>query len=77
MKAYLLLLLLLPLCSAKQFSIQCYGQDFHMVDNMLLDCSSDIKQACYTKDNGEKGCIQLEYCSKPGWDCCHTNGCNA
>ncbi|XP_053189623.1 uncharacterized protein wu:fj16a03 [Scomber japonicus] len=78
MKAYLLLLLLLPLCSAqKKFSIECYGHDFLMVNNLLLHCSSKMEQACYTKDNGEKGCVRLEFCSRPGWTCCHTDRCNA
>ncbi|XP_042288607.1 uncharacterized protein wu:fj16a03 [Thunnus thynnus] len=78
MKCYLLLLLLLPLCSgAQKFHIECYGQDFLMVDNMLLQCSSKVQQACYTKDNGEKGCTRLEFCSRPGWSCCHTSRCNA
>ncbi|KAM8737914.1 uncharacterized protein AB9X84_021013 [Acanthopagrus schlegelii] len=76
MKVYLVLLLLLPLCSAKDFHIQCYGEDFLMVNNMLLDCRSKVQQACYTRDNGEKGCITLDRCSSPGWTCCHSNGCN-
>ncbi|XP_075941495.1 uncharacterized protein LOC142943712 [Anarhichas minor] len=50
MKVYLLLLLLLPLCSA-DFTIQCYGEDFLMVNNMLLDCSGPVQQACYTRDS--------------------------
>uniref|UniRef100_A0A7N9AMU6 Uncharacterized protein n=1 Tax=Mastacembelus armatus TaxID=205130 RepID=A0A7N9AMU6_9TELE len=77
MKVYLLLLLLLPLCTAKEFYIECYGEDFLMVNNLLLQCASKVQQACYTRNNGEKGCIQLDYCSKPGWTCCHTNRCNA
>ncbi|XP_060943572.1 uncharacterized protein wu:fj16a03 [Limanda limanda] len=77
MKFYLLLLLLLPLLSAQQFSIQCYGEDFLMVNHLLLDCSSADKQACYTRDNGEKGCTRLENCSRSGWTCCHTSRCNA
>ncbi|XP_038586243.1 uncharacterized protein wu:fj16a03 isoform X2 [Micropterus salmoides] len=52
MKVYLLLLLLLPLCSAKQFHIQCHGEDFLMVNNMLLDCTSKVQQACYTRGPG-------------------------
>ncbi|XP_047458286.1 uncharacterized protein wu:fj16a03 [Mugil cephalus] len=75
MKFYLLLLLLLPLCSAR-FDIECYGRDFLMLDD-VLHCSSKIQQACYTRDNGEKGCTTLKHCSKPGWTCCHTNRCNA
>ncbi|CAI5655182.1 uncharacterized protein wu:fj16a03 [Oreochromis aureus] len=77
MKAYLLLLLLIPLCSAEQFYIECYGQDFLMVNNQLLQCTGKVQQACYTRDNGDKGCTRLEFCSRPGWSCCHTNRCNA
>ncbi|XP_035028661.2 uncharacterized protein wu:fj16a03 [Hippoglossus stenolepis] len=77
MKLYLLLLLLLPLFSAQQFSIDCYGEDFLMVNNQLLQCSSADQQACYTRDNGEKGCTRLENCSRKGWTCCHSNRCNA
>ncbi|XP_070833170.1 uncharacterized protein [Chaetodon trifascialis] len=78
MKCYLvLLLLLLPLCSAEQFHIQCYGDDFLMVTNLLQDCSGKVQQACYTRDNKEKGCTQLENCSRPGWNCCFTDRCNA
>ncbi|XP_059215846.1 uncharacterized protein wu:fj16a03 [Centropristis striata] len=75
MKAYLLLLLLLPLCSGEH-SIRCYGQDFLQVNNLLLDCNSAVQQACYSRVNGEKGCTRLENCSKKGWTCCHTDGCN-
>ncbi|KAK2824757.1 hypothetical protein Q5P01_021932 [Channa striata] len=75
MKVYLLLLLLLPLCSAERFHIKCYGHDFLTV-NQVLDCSSKEQQACYTRDNGEKGCTRLSLCSKPGWNCCHTDLCN-
>ncbi|XP_037618973.1 short neurotoxin 1 [Sebastes umbrosus] len=78
MKVYLLLLLLLPaICSAQKFNIQCYGEDFLNVNNMLLTCTSKVRQACYTRDNGEKGCTLEHNCSKPGWTCCHTNQCNA
>ncbi|XP_051251699.1 uncharacterized protein wu:fj16a03 [Dicentrarchus labrax] len=77
MKVYLLLLLLLPLCSAEQHYIKCYGQDFLMVNNMLLDCTSRVKQACFTRNNGEKGCTRLDKCSDPGWTCCYTDLCNA
>ncbi|XP_039995543.1 uncharacterized protein wu:fj16a03 [Xiphias gladius] len=77
MKFYLLLLLLLPLCSAQQFHIECYGQDFLMVNNQLLQCSSKVQQACYTRDNGEKGCTTLDNCSRDGWTCCTNNHCNA
>ncbi|KAK5854468.1 hypothetical protein PBY51_015530 [Eleginops maclovinus] len=79
MRAYLLLvLLLLPLCSgAPKFSIRCYGEDFLMVRNMPLDCTGKVLQACYTRDNREKGCTRLELCNQPGWSCCHTDLCNA
>ncbi|KAM7409200.1 hypothetical protein PAMA_002748 [Pampus argenteus] len=77
MKGYLLMLLLLPLCSAQKFHIECYGQDFLMVNNLLLQCTSKVQQACYSKDNGEKGCIRLELCSQPGWSCCYSDRCNA
>ncbi|XP_069033293.1 uncharacterized protein [Embiotoca jacksoni] len=76
MKFYLLLLLLLPLCSAQKFYIECYGEDFLMVNNQLLQCQGKEKQACYTRDNGEKGCTRLENCSRLGWVCCHSNRCN-
>uniref|UniRef100_A0A3P9PFE5 Uncharacterized protein n=1 Tax=Poecilia reticulata TaxID=8081 RepID=A0A3P9PFE5_POERE len=76
MKVYLLLLLLLPLCSAQRFHISCYGEDFLMVNNLLLQCTGKVQQACYTRDNGEKGCTRLENCSRPGWTCCHTDRCN-
>uniref|UniRef100_A0AAQ5XQH6 Uncharacterized protein n=1 Tax=Amphiprion ocellaris TaxID=80972 RepID=A0AAQ5XQH6_AMPOC len=88
MKFYLLLLLLLPLCSgtltpvtlyteAQQHYIECYGHDFLMVNNQLLQCTGKVQQVCYTRDNGEKGCTRLENCSRPGWNCCNTNSCNA
>ncbi|XP_069579879.1 uncharacterized protein [Brachyistius frenatus] len=77
MKFYLLLLLLLPLCSARKFYIECYGEDFLMVNNQLLQCQGKEKQACYTRDNGEKGCTPLVNCSRLGWVCCHSNHCNA
>ncbi|XP_035461942.1 uncharacterized protein wu:fj16a03 [Scophthalmus maximus] len=73
----LLLLLLLPICSAQQFNIECYGEDFYMVNNQLLTCSGGEQQACYTRDNGEKGCTRVKNCSKDGWNCCHSNRCNA
>ncbi|KAF3707845.1 hypothetical protein EXN66_Car001018 [Channa argus] len=76
MKIYLLLLLLLPLCSGEQSHIKCYGQDFLMVNNVVLDCSSKVKQACYTRDNGEKGCALPRLCSRTGWTCCYTDLCN-
>ncbi|XP_040906120.1 uncharacterized protein wu:fj16a03 [Toxotes jaculatrix] len=77
MKLYLLLLLLLPLCSAQQFHIQCFGHDFLMLNNQPLKCNGKFQQACYTRDSGEKGCTMLENCSRIGWTCCHTNFCNA
>ncbi|XP_037829495.1 uncharacterized protein wu:fj16a03 [Kryptolebias marmoratus] len=80
MKVYLLLLLLLlPLCLAsdQQFKIECYGEDFLMVNNLLLQCTGKVQQACYTRQTGEKGCTRLENCSQPGWTCCHTDRCNA
>ncbi|KAM4592089.1 uncharacterized protein PAE49_020811 [Odontesthes bonariensis] len=77
MKYYLLLLLLLPLCTAQKHHIKCYGHDFLMLTNQQLDCKSKVQQACYTRDNGEKGCTRLDLCSRPGWSCCHTNLCNA
>ncbi|XP_074531486.1 uncharacterized protein LOC141794839 [Halichoeres trimaculatus] len=77
MKVYLLLLLLVvPLCSAKKHTIHCYGHDHLMLTNLLMECTSDVEQACFTKANGEKGCIQTPYCSKPEWNCCYTDRCN-
>ncbi|XP_034148437.1 uncharacterized protein wu:fj16a03 [Esox lucius] len=76
MKAYLVLLLLLPLCTADHH-IECYGEDFLMLRNQLLKCSSKTEQACYTRKSGEKGCARLEFCSRPGWTCCYQNRCNA
>uniref|UniRef100_A0A3B4UJ08 Uncharacterized protein n=1 Tax=Seriola dumerili TaxID=41447 RepID=A0A3B4UJ08_SERDU len=75
MKAYLLLLLLLPLC--EQHHIECYGEDFFMVNNQLLHCTGKVQQACYTRDNGEKGCTRMANCARAGWTCCQTNRCNA
>uniref|UniRef100_A0A3Q2W7Z3 Uncharacterized protein n=1 Tax=Haplochromis burtoni TaxID=8153 RepID=A0A3Q2W7Z3_HAPBU len=63
MKAYLLLLLLIPLCSAEQFYIECYGQDFLMVNNQLLQCTGKVQQACYTR--GES--FRTGVCSKSVW----------
>ncbi|KAG8000406.1 hypothetical protein GBF38_002883 [Nibea albiflora] len=54
MKVYLLLLLLLPAICSADFNIQCYGEDFLNVNNMLLDCGGKVQQACYTKDNGRE-----------------------
>ncbi|KAM7385994.1 hypothetical protein PAMP_002022 [Pampus punctatissimus] len=76
MKGYLLMLLLLSLCSAQKFHIRCFGQDFLMVNNLLLQCTSKVPQACYSRDSGEKGCTRLDLCSKSGWKCCYTDGCN-
>ncbi|TMS01658.1 hypothetical protein E3U43_003022 [Larimichthys crocea] len=77
MKVYLLLLILLPAICSADFNIQCYGEDFLNVNNMLLDCAGKVQQACYTRDNGEKGCVRLEHCSRKGWNCCYTDRCNA
>uniref|UniRef100_A0A667XKU9 Uncharacterized protein n=1 Tax=Myripristis murdjan TaxID=586833 RepID=A0A667XKU9_9TELE len=74
MKAFFLLLLLLPLCTA-QYNIECYGKDYLMVDNML-QCSGRVRQVCYTRDTGERGCTRLEFCSNEGWKCCFTDRCN-
>ncbi|KAJ8250629.1 hypothetical protein COCON_G00225510 [Conger conger] len=77
-KAWLALLLLLPLCAAQQeYYIECIGEDFLFVRNDLLRCKSKVPQACYTKGKGDKGCTTLEFCSRPGWTCCYTNRCNA
>ncbi|XP_074789914.1 uncharacterized protein LOC109889832 [Oncorhynchus kisutch] len=76
MRAYLVLLLLLPLCTA-DYKIECYGEDFLMLRNQLLQCSSKTQQACYTRKTGEKGCARLEFCSRPGWKCCYKDRCNA
>ncbi|KAL7877511.1 hypothetical protein SRHO_G00041540 [Serrasalmus rhombeus] len=76
MKAWFLLLLLLPVCFA-DYKIQCYGEDFLMVNHQVLTCTSKVLQACYTRSSGEKGCARLEFCQRPGWKCCHTNLCNA
>ncbi|XP_055018730.1 uncharacterized protein wu:fj16a03 [Boleophthalmus pectinirostris] len=70
-----LILLLLPLCSGQNY-IECYGQDFLSVNNLLLQCSGPKPQACYTRDSGEKGCTELKNCLRPGWTCCKTNRCN-
>lgn len=35
--------------AAGDFKIRCYGEDFFMVRDMQLDCSSEVKQACYTR----------------------------
>ncbi|KAG5831305.1 uncharacterized protein wu:fj16a03 [Anguilla rostrata] len=75
MKVWLVLLLLLPLCTA-QFQIECYGEDHLFVRNQLLQCKSKVRQVCYTKVNGDKGCTTLDYCQRPGWTCCEKNRCN-
>ncbi|KAG7334262.1 hypothetical protein KOW79_002669 [Hemibagrus wyckioides] len=82
MKVWFLLFVLLPLCLdstgvAAQYAIDCYGEDFLMVRNMVLHCKSKVQQACYTRSSGEKGCIRTEFCKRPGWKCCETNLCNA
>ncbi|KAJ8248329.1 hypothetical protein GJAV_G00240850 [Gymnothorax javanicus] len=76
-KAWLALLLLLPLCTAQLYQIDCYGEDFLTVRNQLLHCRSKVPQACYKKDNGDKGCITLEYCQKTEYKCCYKDRCNA
>ncbi|KAA0717669.1 hypothetical protein E1301_Tti014554 [Triplophysa tibetana] len=76
MKAWLILLLLLPICTADH-NIDCYGEDFLMVRNMVLHCRSKVPQACYTRGTGEKGCVRLEFCERKNWKCCHENLCNA
>ncbi|XP_049457257.1 uncharacterized protein wu:fj16a03 [Epinephelus fuscoguttatus] len=76
MKVYLLLMLLLPILSAQASNIKCYGEDSVWVRNMLLDCGGPVKQACYTRASGEKGCTTLDNCQQPGWTCCYTDGCN-
>lgn len=35
--------------AADEFRIQCYGEDFLMVNNLQLDCVSKVEQACYTR----------------------------
>ncbi|MCJ8730785.1 hypothetical protein PDJAM_G00188410 [Pangasius djambal] len=82
MKVWFLLFLLLPLCLgtagvATEFKIDCYGEDFLMVRNMVMHCRSKVQQACYTRSTGEKGCVRMEFCKRPGWKCCDTNLCNA
>ncbi|KPP76810.1 hypothetical protein Z043_103816 [Scleropages formosus] len=72
----LLLLLVVPLCAAG-YKIECYGEDFLMVRNQLLQCSSRVPQACYSRATGEKGCATLEFCKREGWKCCHEDHCNA
>uniref|UniRef100_A0A3Q2XDN1 Wu:fj16a03 n=1 Tax=Hippocampus comes TaxID=109280 RepID=A0A3Q2XDN1_HIPCM len=76
MKPFLfLLLLLLPVCSA-EFRIDCYSRDPLGMQPPVLNCRSDVEQACYSRDNGEKGCVTLEKCSRPGWTCCDGSLCN-
>ncbi|KAG9344554.1 hypothetical protein JZ751_011225 [Albula glossodonta] len=75
-KAWLVLVLLLPLCAA-DYEIECYGEDFLMVRNQRLQCRSKVPQACYTRAHGEKGCTVLKQCDMAGWKCCHKNLCNA
>lgn len=35
--------------AAEKFHIKCYGEDFLMVNNLQMDCTSQVQQACYTK----------------------------
>ncbi|KAG7512973.1 hypothetical protein JOB18_044202 [Solea senegalensis] len=53
--------------TAQKFYIECYGQDFLLVNNDVLKCSADVEQACYTRATGDKGCTRLENCSRDGW----------
>uniref|UniRef100_A0A8C2ESC9 Wu:fj16a03 n=2 Tax=Cyprinus carpio TaxID=7962 RepID=A0A8C2ESC9_CYPCA len=76
MKAWFVLFLLLPLCMADHY-IECYGEDFLMVRNMVLQCRSKVPQACYTRATGEKGCVSEVFCQRKGWKCCYENRCNA
>uniref|UniRef100_A0AAY4DHJ5 Uncharacterized protein n=1 Tax=Denticeps clupeoides TaxID=299321 RepID=A0AAY4DHJ5_9TELE len=76
MKACIILLLLVPVCLA-DYNIMCYGEDFLMVRNEILQCNSKVQQACYTRKTGEKGCVILDFCKRPGWTCCYEDGCNA
>ncbi|XP_065107829.1 uncharacterized protein [Paramisgurnus dabryanus] len=76
MKAWFVLLLLLPICTADYY-IECYGEDFLMVRNMVLQCRSKVPQACYTRETGEKGCVSLDFCESKGWKCCQEHHCNA
>ncbi|XP_049895669.1 uncharacterized protein wu:fj16a03 [Epinephelus moara] len=62
--------------AVQAYNIKCYGEDSVWVRNMLLDCSNPVKQACYTRASGEKGCTTLENCQRPDWTCCYTDGCN-
>ncbi|KAL4641184.1 hypothetical protein GN956_G11415 [Arapaima gigas] len=77
MRSWLLLVLLLaPLCTADQ-KIKCYGEDFLMLRNQMLQCSSQVPQACFTRETGEKGCTTLHFCNRKGWKCCREDLCNA
>uniref|UniRef100_A0A8C7RVX9 Toxin-1 n=1 Tax=Oncorhynchus mykiss TaxID=8022 RepID=A0A8C7RVX9_ONCMY len=64
-------------CNRSDYNIECYGEDFLMLRNQLLQCSSRTQQACYTRKTGEKGCARLELCSRSGWKCCYEDRCNA
>ncbi|XP_077437982.1 uncharacterized protein LOC144061416 [Vanacampus margaritifer] len=75
MKLFLFLLLLLPVCSA-QFHIECYGRDPLGMLPQILHCSGQTLQACYIRDNGEKGCVTMDRCSQAGWTCCDGALCN-
>ncbi|RXN24761.1 zinc-binding A33-like protein [Labeo rohita] len=59
------------------YYIECYGEDFLMVRNMVLQCRSKVPQSCYTRATGEKGCVSVEFCKRKGWKCCNENRCNA
>ncbi|ROJ36068.1 hypothetical protein DPX16_12693 [Anabarilius grahami] len=67
----------LSVCGAADYNIECYGEDFLMVRNMVLYCKSKVPQACYTRATGEKGCVSVEFCKRKGWKCCNENRCNA
>ncbi|XP_061645702.1 uncharacterized protein wu:fj16a03 [Phyllopteryx taeniolatus] len=75
MKLFLLLLALAAVCSA-DFYIECHGRDDLMLTPQILRCRSAVKQACYSRDNGEKGCAVLDLCARPGWRCCYSDRCN-
>lgn len=35
--------------AAEKYHIKCYANDDYMLNNLLLDCNSNVEQACYTK----------------------------
>uniref|UniRef100_A0A8C6LCQ8 Uncharacterized protein n=1 Tax=Nothobranchius furzeri TaxID=105023 RepID=A0A8C6LCQ8_NOTFU len=49
--APILLLISCSLLDLKKltFHIECFGEDFLMVNNLLLQCSGKVRQACYTR----------------------------